>query len=263
MAAGKDSGTPWLVKAVCRITDFWHLRVSFFGHSSLSKPGHGLAVHANRRDVVYIVLVAMSCASIVVTGVVGTKVVGAMIVAMAAFRIIGSVVTVLRHGVIGTLRDDRPVTSLSPQHMQRLVLASLLNYIEVMFWFTAMYLSFAKHGEAFAGDVDTWQGALLLSWSTQTTVGFGTVAPQGGVGVVLACVQAGFGILLPVLLIGPVVALALAPKSPPELPSPPAQTGSEGGAGSDPPKEPGRGISPILGSLLFLAGAFVVAYLML
>ena len=131
---------------------------------------------------------------------------------VAIFRIVDLAFTLLSLGVLGFIRRPLQVYDISQYRVQHHILSILVNYIELLFWFAALYVSASQlYPTSFLPPTfgDTGWGAFLLSASTITTVGYGNVAPQGGIASVLAASEAVLGVISIAMVIGTLVGLSI------------------------------------------------------
>lgn len=125
-----------------------------------------------------------------------------VITVFAAHQIIESFVLMVSLGLFGSHAKYRPSSygAASRQKRERAVLILAFAYFLAMMWFAALYracehfdstqIAVGTDTDGIARPVDVF----VLSYSTQTTVGYGTVAPAGTAVAVIAAVQSSFGI---------------------------------------------------------------------
>jgi hypothetical protein len=125
-----------------------------------------------------------------------------------AYRIFEAMQAQLNLNVFSSLRTHgRPPRVAS---LARTVVLSLLNFLELMLCFGAIYSS----DSSLLKDAAAWYDPYYLSVMTQMTVGYGDISPLGGLRAVAAA-QAICGFILAVIVIGRLVAFL--PKTEPIL----------------------------------------------
>jgi hypothetical protein len=108
---------------------------------------------------------------------------------------------VLMHGTLFGYKN-RPGTRevMTLQRAQRRLLVSLIHFGELILFYAViywvLYQRFKCRFNGFAGTVTTPYQALLVSFSTLTTIGYGTYAPDQTPSVLVAMLQSFTGLLL-------------------------------------------------------------------
>lgn len=99
----------------------------------------------------------------------------------------------------------RPVLSL-----RRLVVMSLQNYAEIIFWFALFYRhwgSWFKPIDALAIPLDPFLTWLNLSFATMTTFGYPSVSPARTCGIFLILAQSAIGVFMALLILAGFISL--------------------------------------------------------
>lgn len=122
------------------------------------------------------------------------------ILLFCVYRIVDIVQSTLNIALFDALRLGRRRHSVASA--ERVVLLLLLNYIEIVILFGAVYATLNGVVRNSSG----WHDAYYLSLMTQATVGYGDVAPQH-VGKIIASTQTLLGVLLVVIILSRMVAL--------------------------------------------------------
>jgi hypothetical protein len=199
-----------LLKWFLLIIDGWRAFASPLHHpyfSRASASGGG-----SKRDGVYVLSLAMSL--IVFVGVTHTETIRyrAFLGAMCCYRSCDILVSLLRIGVTGNY-GLKSGTALRRPKIMRNTLAVLINYVELVFWFGAIYL---MHGMRYPTEYSVPMNASLafvLSFTTATTIGYGNIAPQGFFSAAICYIQALTCIVLLSFVIGNLIGLTIATQS--------------------------------------------------
>jgi hypothetical protein len=239
----------WLLKLSVGFTGFWRYRLAIWGSPWLAKPGIPLtAPQVHRRiwlaDLIWTLTLAGSIGFWVwayvqlgngkvadpgastpagAWGVSQTTVL--LVLAMILWRLIDAFVnaadaTPFGWGWVSQEKRSRPLH-------RRLVLLNVMTLLEVMFLNATLTYHLEWLGIArYAAPFDPEQGtrgdglvrALQTSFSTLTTVGYGTCAPDNLLAVALAILETLTGLLLVSVVAASAISMALtpAPKAPPE-----------------------------------------------
>ena len=97
---------------------------------------------------------------------------------------------------------------------RRLVLLSIHNYIEVLFWFASFYEVFWMSFDSKHIEITTIGGSLYFSIVTMATLGYGDITPAGDLlGIVLIGLQTGIGIFMVIIAVARVLSLIPKPLS--------------------------------------------------
>lgn len=104
--------------------------------------------------------------------------------------------------LFGTPDPDAPLGRFSRPRIQRVLVLILVNYFELIFLFSVLYLWLGAHETSqFHEIVASQRQAFVVSMSTISTVGYGTYAPEGTLAIVLTTVQAFLGLLIVVFVL--------------------------------------------------------------
>jgi len=89
----------------------------------------------------------------------------------------------------------------------RSIICAVLNYIEILFWFSLYYRNFSCsfHSERIA--LDTVSGSLYFSLVTMSTLGYGDISPKNSLGISLCFLQTVIGIFMALLILGRLISL--------------------------------------------------------
>jgi hypothetical protein len=128
----------------------------------------------------------------------------------AAWRLFELLVLHVQYLVLDEYRAIRDGLRVNPLNYRRLLVHLAHNWIEIVFWFAALY---SVHWSLFTGagkSVPLPWGSLYLSLVTMATIGFGDITPSSGRGAALVAVQIGFGVFLALAVVTRWVGLAKA-----------------------------------------------------
>ena len=101
---------------------------------------------------------------------------------------------------------------------RRLVILSLQNYIEILFWFSSFYL----FGNEWFNNPDLLQtliGSFYYSLVTMSTLGYGDVSPKQQEGYLLVIAHTSIGVFMTLMIIARFISLLPKPESKDELES--------------------------------------------
>ena len=125
---------------------------------------------------------------------------------LVVYRATDVALTLLALGIFGSLRHEATLHELPRHRIQRLMVAILINYLELLFWFATLYLWVGQNDPTqFDGPIRSRGHAFFVSMSTQTTTGYGLRSPVGTTAMALATVQAILGLIVLVMVIGGLV----------------------------------------------------------
>jgi len=97
---------------------------------------------------------------------------------------------------------------------RRLVILLLQNYIEIVFWFAAIYVALSIGFEfKVPGTADTFFGGMYSSFIIMTTFGEPNIAPKASWGAILILFQSGTGLFMTLLSLARFVSLIPTPES--------------------------------------------------
>ncbi len=136
-----------------------------------------------------------------------------LLVAMGVWRLLDIVAMVVSHAVFGGLTTKSWLFRARFPDLQRVMVLMLLNYVEVLFWFSCIYYwigSSAYYGlslvdKTASGLVTEKSAAFFVSLSTMTTVGYGTFSPVG----IKALVAAAFQGMIVLVFIGQLMVVVI------------------------------------------------------
>jgi len=125
----------------------------------------------------------------------------------AAYRSLDILFALTAQGFFGRIRRDKGIDDLSKGPLERLLVALLFNYIELLFTFSVAYLWLDQQvPNSFSKPVQCLSQAFFVSMSTMTTVGYGGIAPVKGWALGLCTVQAILGVIVFVVFVGGILA---------------------------------------------------------
>ena len=96
---------------------------------------------------------------------------------------------------------------------RRLLILSLINYLEVLAWFTFFYLNWASSFKDDYSVLASGTGAIYYSLVTMSTLGYGEVTPLHGSTRALVTMQTIIGMFLIILIISRVMSYLPKPRS--------------------------------------------------
>lgn len=154
----------------------------------------------------------------------------AVVIALAAYQITEFIVFLFRLALFGSHANYKPSAwkSATRKQRERTVIVLMVTYTVVLMWFAALYraLDHLWSGQVTVGSnvtgTATGTDAFVLSFSTQTTVGYGTVAPSGPFAAAAAAIQAMFGVFYVAVTIANVLAVLNEDEPDQRLPKAPA-----------------------------------------
>jgi hypothetical protein len=96
---------------------------------------------------------------------------------------------------------------------RRVVILSLLNYLEIVFWFALFYHNLNGAFETGKASLDFFPAAVHFSLVTMTGFGNTSISPQGPLGYALTSIQIAIGLFMVVVIIARFIALLPKPKT--------------------------------------------------
>ncbi len=188
-----------VVSAFIAITNIWARYFSFSGLPRGDRVTESEIRRQNRHDIFHLTLFAMSL--LVLCNFTSSALTSfhRLLFVVAIFRIIDLSVKGLRLGVIGFFIHNIRLWERSREQIQRDILMTLLSYLQALVWFAIVYLYIGLNSvDQFNVIVSAPKQAFLLSMSTQTTAGYGLVAPIEATALFFATWQAVYGVIVPV-----------------------------------------------------------------
>lgn len=93
--------------------------------------------------------------------------------------------------------------NISIPDTRRMIAIAIINYCEVILWFTALYFLNADRFDCkFPGaSLQSQMGALYFSFVVIATLGFGDITPKDGIGMFLVTCELALGIFFAILII--------------------------------------------------------------
>lgn len=135
----------------------------------------------------------------------------ALLLGLALYRVFDLLVSLLHLGLLGAIHDDVPLDRLPASRLRRALSCVLLNYFELLFWFALVYIQIDHIDSGqFNRPIHCHRQACFVSMSTMTTVGYGGYAPEGGLALAAATVQAFMVLVVVVIVISRIVTLSKA-----------------------------------------------------
>jgi hypothetical protein len=207
-------GDSFLLDSFDKATGAWVRRWSLVAVPPL-RLGSATGEQAKRiqrnRDIFVLAMLVSSAASIILLRAVGNR--GVLFVeralpAFALYRCMDLIITLVRTGVLLSFRGDVPLRDAPRWLVQRILLGVLLNYAEIILWFTVIYRQLSLTSPCqFAEPLTRISQAFNLSFSTMTTIGYGKYGPNGMVSNLLAFTQVTASLILLALVVSSVLAL--------------------------------------------------------
>jgi hypothetical protein len=207
-------GDSFLLDLFDKATGAWVRRWSMVAIPPL-RVGDATAARAKRiqqnRDIFVLTMLFSSAASVIIIRALGHR--GVLFVeralpAFALYRCIDLLITLTRTGVFLSFRGDVQLRDASRWLVQRILLGVLLNYIEIILWFTVIYRQVSLTSPCqFAERITRVSQAFNLSFSTMTTIGYGKYGPDGIVSNFLPFTQVSASLILLALVVSSVLAL--------------------------------------------------------
>lgn len=188
------------------VLDVWRSYASPLQHPYFSNAPD--VAQRNKRDTAYVISLALSVFSFIIAINADSIWWRTIVCSVSLYRAIDILISLLRIGVSG-LYGAVPGTRLARKKIMRNTLAVLINYVELAFWYAALYYI---HGSRFPNEYNVSMTAPLsfvLSFTTATTIGYGNIAPQGFVAAALCYAQALTCLLLISFVIGNLIGLAI------------------------------------------------------
>jgi hypothetical protein len=185
----------------------WQKYASPFGLPIFWGRSHGQAHRAlNRIDMALLVFLAGSIVTFTCWPGLHGRIPRALAAGMALYRVLDIAITLGSIGIFGALREGIEVEDLPRHHVQRMLIASLLSYIELMFWFALMHQWIASmHPDQYATALNGRKPAFFVSMETLTTVGYGLFAPTGTYAMIVAGAEAILGLIIYAVVVGALV----------------------------------------------------------
>lgn len=161
------------------------------------------------RDITIVVAIGVASTAFGVWPLGDCRCLRAFLGGLAIFRIIDLSFAHLRLGIFGSIRDDVPLRELPLARIQRALLATFLNYVELLMWFALLDLWLGELSpNQFTNAVHCRTQAFFVSMSSMTTVGYGEYAPVQPLALFVATWQALLGLFMLVAVVGLLVSLA-------------------------------------------------------
>ncbi len=200
----------FLVGLISWVLEFWSNWIGFWSWSPLRPQ---CDAHARRalvfRDITIVVAVGLASAAFGIWPHGDCRWLRALLGGLAIFRIIDLSLTLFRLGIFGSIRADVPLQKLPLSRVQRALLATLLNYVELLIWFALLGLWLGELSpNQFTNAVHCRTQAFFVSMSSMTTVGYGEYAPIRPLALFVATWQALLGLFMLVVIVGLLVGLA-------------------------------------------------------
>jgi hypothetical protein len=226
-----DAGDSFLLKLLDSGTSAWVTKYSLVSIPPL-RPHLPDAARAQQRnrDLFVLAMVGASVVAIAICYTADVKIESPWYVhalcAFALYRAGDVFVTLVRTGVFFSFRGDVQINKEPVWRLQRVLLGVMMNYVELILWFSVVYLQLAATSACqFNTEIRRVHQALNLSFTTMTTIGYGVYAPNSLLSTVIALWQAIAGVALLAIVVGVLIALltrdqaAVTPVSPLESPS--------------------------------------------
>ncbi|HPF38939.1 MAG TPA: ion channel [Phycisphaerae bacterium] len=161
-----------------------------------------------------------------------------LMVAWVFYRLVDNSSALISQAFFDKVREPRRLSDFGDQRIQRILVLILVSYVELLFIFAVVYLRIGEstHGSFNVSSLSQVR-AFLLSMSTMTTVGFGTVSPENAIAVGVTTYQAVLGVIVFVVFVGTVLGL---------------KNGKAGKLMPDPELPKSRVIGPLLTFVTFL-----------
>lgn len=208
-----------LWRMVNAATLFWAIRCSILSIPGFTtapeRPDYGVEPreYAAARDWVYVLFLLAAALAYLASESMNSwpRLLGFGVMVVASYRIVDLFVLAIRLAIFHG-HDKTP--GVVPKRMlwkrQRSIIVMALSYIEAIAWFAVLYIGgwVANGGGWEGGGLAASQphlAAMLLSVSTQTTVGYGSPSPNMQWSVMLASVQAVYGVLLVAMTLGTLI----------------------------------------------------------
>lgn len=195
----------WLV---LEAMDIWRSYASPLQHPWFRRPK--LPSHRARRDVPYLASFLTSMAIFVTLQYYDSLVFYIGMTALCLFRATDILVSLTRIAVVGSY-GQTPAYRLNRLRVMRNIVAIFMNYIELIFWYSSVYLCLSACKPAEFNEPLTPPLALVLSFSTISTVGYGNVAPQGMLAALLSAAQAITAVVALSSVVGSLINLSASP----------------------------------------------------
>lgn len=197
------------------ILDVWRSFASPMQHPALTTKSSN---SRNRRDGLYLASVVFSVFVFILVSHLNHTFLSFLLIGIALYRVTDILLALARIAVVGAF-GAIPAYQLSRAKVMRNTLAVLMNYFELVFWYGAVYFFLAIHhpNDFFSPGSITPALALILSFTTLTTIGYGNIAPQGFTAALLCLMQALTAIVTLSCVIGSLVSL-ISSSNKPETP---------------------------------------------
>ena len=96
---------------------------------------------------------------------------------------------------------------------RRLVILSLHNYVEIIFWFALFYRNLGCAFETGQVSLDSFLVSLNFSFVTMTNFGHTVISPRGTLGVLLLFIQSVIGLFMALLILARFISLIPSPET--------------------------------------------------
>lgn len=198
-----------LLGGFLEVADLWRSYSSPLQHVALTTPSDPQSA-GSRRDLLYLASLIMSIAAFVATSSTSSPTLRAVAMGTALYRASDLLVALGRIAIVGAF-GSVPTYNLKRAKVMRNTLASLVNYVELTFWYAAVYVAVASQHPlefSYTGEFFTPAFGFILSFTTLTTIGYGNVAPQGWFAAILCWMEALTALVLLSCVVGSLVSLA-------------------------------------------------------
>jgi hypothetical protein len=202
----KENGL--LLGGFLAITDLWRSYSSPLQHPFLDKPKDS-KIRGSRRDTLYLFNLLLSGLVFAVACRSSTRWIQMMLVATALYRSVDLLIALLRIAVIGAF-GLVPSYKLNRVKIMHNTLAVFVNYVELVFWYAAVYaaLSIKNTSQFYPTTGISPALCLILSFTTLTTIGYGNIAPQKMVSGLICSLEAFTAIVMLSCVVGSLVSLS-------------------------------------------------------
>jgi len=154
-----------------------------------------------------------SIAALILAGRFGPRMFVCALLLYGSVRVFEIVVYQAKVVLFDAYRQPRSTPDYAVRSYRRIVVLTLHNYFEVIFWFAAAYAAMSELFGEKAQAVSTPAGALYFSIVTMATVGYGDLTPSSERGKLLVTLQIAIGLLMTIVILARMVAFLPTPRT--------------------------------------------------
>ena len=162
------------------------------------------------RDIWYISSILMSVLFFIFSIIINNLSVNVLIFTIAFYRSTDILVSIFRIAISGQF-GNTPNYCLERNKIMRNILATLVNYVEFVFWYSSIYFILGTYDISQFSTQITSPLSFVLSFTTLTTIGYGNIAPQEFKSAFFCSMEALSSIVILSIVIGSLSGLANSP----------------------------------------------------